>query len=435
MINISADVKNLIKTSVMKNYRIHFVKKNIKDLTIKDYVEESFVFSESINSENRLDFGSIEIPSFSVSVINIENIKGEKVFLTLEYFCDSSIENSTYKEDLDSYVYEFPLGEFVIDSCEINKKNKSIRSVRAFGSALYDSLSLRNDYISFLSGSWFSDKTGERLYVEDIKDLYYFDSDLITNNVNSSDFNTSISIGEKTMSITGSLYKISTNIGGVRSLKNTLFYRAFNYYKFVGNWNTYISEVTKFYKDILDYISENEIINNNDILKYLMPVEVLNIPTSYSYISETSSGSQVTSYTVQGDFDIDNKELKSTELCKILDNYIGSTFHMYLSYQKSLSSTKESYYEYQSKGEIRIPLNLTVTIDDKTFTFDASSYIDSIYTYEKSSSSKLEESDSPFKIDISRNISTTVKGRRTAKFDGGTGEFKSWVSTNVKRKE
>ena len=142
MYQVSEEVKNLFRHDRShKNIIISFPNGERADITNEDIVGESFSFTESICSRNKLKFGLCEASFVEFKVHGIENIEGATIDVTMEI------------HDLwDDIVYPLPIGRFVVKSCD-KEADEDIRKVVA-----YDELKS-----SILDKDW-TEKANEFIY-------------------------------------------------------------------------------------------------------------------------------------------------------------------------------------------------------------------------------------------------------------------------------
>lgn len=137
MLNIPVEVKELLKTdSTPKNFRVIFPNGERADIINNNIVAESVHFTESVMSQDKFKLGLCESPVIEFEVFGIENIKGKKIECYYEIYCDDTVEDAVYREDLDAYVYPIPLGVFYVDSCK-KEARMNIRQVIAYGLQAY----------------------------------------------------------------------------------------------------------------------------------------------------------------------------------------------------------------------------------------------------------------------------------------------------------
>ena len=137
MLNIPVEIKNLLKTNTAtKNFRVTFPNGERADIINDNIVFESVRFTESVMSQNKFKLGLCESPVIEFEAFGIENIKGKKIECYYEIYCDDTVEDAVYRDDLDAYVYPIPLGVFYVDSCKKEAK-MNMRRVIAYGTQAY----------------------------------------------------------------------------------------------------------------------------------------------------------------------------------------------------------------------------------------------------------------------------------------------------------
>lgn len=137
MIQIPEEIKNLIETDgTRKNIRIVFEDGWLLDLTNKNIVQNSVVFTESLCSQDKLKFGLCEASTFSCTVSGVYQISGQRIIVYNEIICDSSVQDSVYKQDLGEYVYPICMGHFTVSSCKRVSDLPELRSIVAYGDSI-----------------------------------------------------------------------------------------------------------------------------------------------------------------------------------------------------------------------------------------------------------------------------------------------------------
>ena len=77
MYDAKEEIKSLFRMdSVRKNIRIHFPNGERADIINENIIKESFSFTESICSREKLKFGLCEASVVEFECVGIENIKG-----------------------------------------------------------------------------------------------------------------------------------------------------------------------------------------------------------------------------------------------------------------------------------------------------------------------------------------------------------------------
>ena len=77
-------------------------------------------------------FGLAESPVFECETVGVGNIKGAKIEVFCEVFCDSTVTGAEWKNDLMAYVYAIPYGVFIVDSCK-RQADMIHRKITAYG--------------------------------------------------------------------------------------------------------------------------------------------------------------------------------------------------------------------------------------------------------------------------------------------------------------
>ena len=137
MINVPYAIKKLFeKDSISKNFRVHFPNGEYRDLVNTDIVSESVSFTESINSSNEFRFGFIEGANIRFKTFFNHNIRGLKIFCSIEIDITSCGESfiQLYGQTSDDVPYPFysvPYGYFIVDSCKLSESS-DIREVIAY---------------------------------------------------------------------------------------------------------------------------------------------------------------------------------------------------------------------------------------------------------------------------------------------------------------
>lgn len=119
MLTIPQEIKDILHLdSAYKNIRIHFPNGERSDICNDLIVKDSVSFTESLCSQNTLKFGLCESPVFECEVVGVGNIKGATIEVYCEVECDSAVEDSVFRNDLQKYVYPIPYGVFVVQECK-----------------------------------------------------------------------------------------------------------------------------------------------------------------------------------------------------------------------------------------------------------------------------------------------------------------------------
>ena len=92
MLNVPQEVKDLLHLDTcQKNIRIHFPNGERQDICNDLIVKDSVKFTESLCSQDTLKFGLAESPVFECETVGVGNIKGAKIEVFCEVFCDSTV--------------------------------------------------------------------------------------------------------------------------------------------------------------------------------------------------------------------------------------------------------------------------------------------------------------------------------------------------------
>lgn len=124
MITTPDEIKQLFFTdSIRKNIRIVFPNKEFPDITNSNLIAESFSFSESICSRDKLKFGLCEASVVKFETFGIGNINGKEIDVFHEIDITSLGEEFINQYGIrDNSVafpfYRIPYGRFVVKSCE-----------------------------------------------------------------------------------------------------------------------------------------------------------------------------------------------------------------------------------------------------------------------------------------------------------------------------
>ena len=119
MIQVPESIKELYhRDTCKKNIRIHFPDGERSDICNDLIVKDTVSFTESLCSQSSLKFGLTESPVFECETVGVGNIKGARIEVFCEIYCDSSITGAEWRVDLEAYVYSIPYGVFIVDSCK-----------------------------------------------------------------------------------------------------------------------------------------------------------------------------------------------------------------------------------------------------------------------------------------------------------------------------
>lgn len=160
MLTIPQEVKDLLHLdSCKKNIRIHFLDGKRQDICNNLIVKNSVSFKESICSQDTVKFGLCESSVFECETTGSGNIKGARIEVFCEVFCDSTVDGAEWRSDLEAYVYSIPYGSFTVDSCK-RQGNILHRKIIAYGGT-WNIGTTKNKYELLKAGQidWSSDYT------------------------------------------------------------------------------------------------------------------------------------------------------------------------------------------------------------------------------------------------------------------------------------
>lgn len=136
MLNIPEEIKELYKQdSISKNFRVHFVNGEYRDLVNADFVSESVIFTESVSSSSKLKFGDADKSSIEFKMYFNNNIKNTYIYCCNEIDISSLStelisEYGKTSDDVPYPYYSVPYGYFLVTSCKVS--NSGIWSVVAY---------------------------------------------------------------------------------------------------------------------------------------------------------------------------------------------------------------------------------------------------------------------------------------------------------------
>ena len=425
MLSIPEEIKQAIKEdSALVNVRVVFVNGEFPDITNEQIDSDSVTFTESICSGDSLSLGLMESPTFEFEACNIPNIKGKKINVFYEYYCDSSVQGAVYKADLSHYVYQLPIGLFTVSSSP-KETDMDFRKVTAYASVIDESLTLRSDYISAMNVPWFNQKAPVRVHIDDLQRMNFFDPSIIdiskitTTRIESRSFTDGSSHYNLGITMTG--YNIERDITNDADWEMradiTQVRKFFNYFKINCNWGQYNAKLQKLIDDVIDWIASDG--GNEYEARELIPIALKDIanPTLFinepiTYIKETENysggaytGGKLFGYYNNNDTDeirhIDNEVIRST---------IGCIFNALCWNYETISYTKDVWYHYETYNKAFIPLTIeieitnTFTHDSTTVSCDCNSELTSVYTKEVKVDYILEEDTNLQRIDFNRSI-------------------------------
>ena len=115
-----------------KNIRIHFPNGERSDICNNRIVKDTVSFTESLCSQDTLKFGLCEAAVFECEVVGVGNIKGAKIEVFCEVYCESDTTGAEWKTDLQAWVYPIPYGTFYVESCK-RQADMIHRKIEAYG--------------------------------------------------------------------------------------------------------------------------------------------------------------------------------------------------------------------------------------------------------------------------------------------------------------
>ena len=119
MLTIPDEIKELLhQDTCRKNIRIHFPNGERSDICNGLIVKDSVSYTESLCSQDKLRFGLCESPVFECETVGVGNIKGATIHVFCEIFCESTVSDAVFQQDLQAYVYQIPYGVFIVASAK-----------------------------------------------------------------------------------------------------------------------------------------------------------------------------------------------------------------------------------------------------------------------------------------------------------------------------
>ena len=139
MLTVPDSIKDLLHLdSCKKNIRIHFPNGERADICNDLIVKDSVQFTESLCSQDTLQFGLCESPVFECEVVGVSNITGATIEVSCEIFCDSSVDGAEWRYDLEHYIYPLPYGTFFV--AEAKRQSDMLhRKITAYNANFYRS--------------------------------------------------------------------------------------------------------------------------------------------------------------------------------------------------------------------------------------------------------------------------------------------------------
>lgn len=123
---------SMLADAVKYNIRLHFPNAERTDICNNQIVEGSAKFTESLCSQDTLEFGLCESPTFECETVGVGNITGCKIELTYEVICDANTSGAEFRTDLQSFVFPIQKGVFVVASAE-RQADMQHRKIVAYG--------------------------------------------------------------------------------------------------------------------------------------------------------------------------------------------------------------------------------------------------------------------------------------------------------------
>lgn len=189
MIDVSEEVKDLLKnTECRKEVVISFPNGEHEDITNDSIIAESLEFTESICSQQELEFGLCEASVLKFSAFNLENINGYKI--KADIYIYNNFNNA----------FNIPLGQFYIAECKKNESNLRLRNIVAYSNQGYNDLNYPDSLKEIVDSIPYGLENGlpvPELSASDIKDSIITDNlfnEIQTKSLNDSEKETSYSV-------------------------------------------------------------------------------------------------------------------------------------------------------------------------------------------------------------------------------------------------
>lgn len=189
MIDVSEEVKNLLKyTECRKELVISFPNGEHENITNENIIAESLEFTESICSQQELEFGLCEASVLKFSAFNVDNINGYK------------IKADIYVYDNNNNAFNIPLGQYYVAECKKNESNLRLRNIVAYSNQGYNDLNYPNSIKEIIESTPIGLENNisiPELSASDIKDSIITDNlfkDIQTKSLNDSEKETSYSV-------------------------------------------------------------------------------------------------------------------------------------------------------------------------------------------------------------------------------------------------
>lgn len=160
MLDIPERVKELLKnTECRKELVITFPNGEFEAITNENIISESAQFTESICSQEELEFGLCELSVIKFSTVFVGNIKGCKIDVTLY---------------IGEELYPIPYGRFIVNECKRNSSNMQVRDIVAYSELLEDTLDFSAyNTIAEFSGSDTEYEKISKFSFNDLKNLLF----------------------------------------------------------------------------------------------------------------------------------------------------------------------------------------------------------------------------------------------------------------------
>lgn len=179
--DIPKEIVDLLKEDGSRKYiRVRFPDRNGIDnegverdiLSHKDMVDGSFEFTESVNSSNTITLQLLETPSVRFSLGDWTHpFKGATIIITNDIVCDETVDGAIYEDDVEEYVYQIPIGRFIVTSCKVEADMKT-RNVEAFAFDVYQDLQNNVEYLNMINVPWYTKDSKVHIYMSDIEEMY-----------------------------------------------------------------------------------------------------------------------------------------------------------------------------------------------------------------------------------------------------------------------
>lgn len=381
MISIPDEIKQIIKDdSSLINWRVTFPDGDYSDITNEQIKSDSMTFTESICSGDSLTLGLMESPTFEFTAHNIPNIKNSKIQVFCEIYCDNTVAGAVYKADLDSYVYQIPIGLFTVSSSP-KDTDMEFRKVSAYASVIDDSVALTADYMGALNIPWDKQDIPVRIHCNDFNKLVLYDPGTITTAAEPETItvNDIKATGEVTITGTIDRFRIhrdtsedKTPYDWDQTLENDQLRKYFNYFKIEGNLQEYLSMAFSALNEIIESIVNiDSTLNREYFYNYFMelitPIKVIDLPQSYvkqtdNYTSGSFSGGKLFgAYNNNSIYD-----LRTRRILGIYSNN-GCVFNTAMLRSEKLTNAQDVFYRASTLNEVIIPISVQLNVEVNYF--------------------------------------------------------------------